>query len=341
MIFLDTTRIGRAGHRSGLTRVTGRLGQALGDRARAVSWETLREAKPAPEDWFFTAELFCERERPGFRALLDQRPCRMAALFHDAIPLRLPHITWPQSVARHPDYLKLLSRFDRVWAVSAASREELLGFWRWQRIDRVPLVEVLPLGADFDGASRRFAPSLPPRPLVLSVGILEPRKNQDFLLDVCRQLWESGLRFELHLAGRVNPHFGAPVLAKIRALQRRYPDLHFHESPPDDELATLIERTRVMALPTIAEGCGLPVLESLWRGVPCLASDLPPIRENAVGGGCLCVKAGDADSWSFALSRLLTDDEVWRRLAGDASSRALTTWADSAGVLAAALGDGR
>ena len=40
----------------------------------------------------------------------------------------------PQSVARHPGYLKFLARFDRVWAVSAASREELLGFWRWQGV---------------------------------------------------------------------------------------------------------------------------------------------------------------------------------------------------------------
>jgi hypothetical protein len=71
--------------------------------------------------------LFSEEERPGFTAWLEARPCRAAAIFHDAIPLKLPQITWPRSVARHPGYLKLLAQFDRIWAVSAASREELTG----------------------------------------------------------------------------------------------------------------------------------------------------------------------------------------------------------------------
>src|SRR6185503_18499856 len=100
-------------------------------------------------------------ERPGLAAFLDARACRTAAIFHDAIPLRHPHITWPQSVARHPGYMKLLARFDRIWAVSQASANELTGFWHWQGIERPPPVEVLPLGADFDGRPR--VTSLPAR----------------------------------------------------------------------------------------------------------------------------------------------------------------------------------
>lgn len=339
MILLDTTRTSRSGHRSGLTRVTGRLAEALGDRARAVTWESLGKHAPAAGDWFLTAEVFSEAERPGFRAFLNRRACRTAAIFHDAIPLRLPHVTWPQSVARHPSYLGLLSSFDRIWAVSVASRDELLGFWRWQRVERHPPVDVIALGADFDAAPRRPAPQTPPAPVVLCVGILEPRKNQTFLLEVCRRLWDSGQRFELHYAGRINPHFGKPIAQAIRAAAKSYPGLHFHEAPSDAVLAGLMERARVVALPSIAEGCGLPVLESLWRGIPCIASDLPSIRENAVGGGCLCVKAGDADSWAFALSRLLSDDEIWRGLARDASVRHLVTWADCAQLLAQGLSE--
>ena len=117
MIYFDVTKAGTAGHRSGLMRVSARLADGLGTAATEVRWPAWKRAVK-PDDWFFTGELFSEEERPGFSDFLAARPCRLAAIFHDAIPLKHPHITWPQSVARHPGYMKLLARFDRVWAVS-------------------------------------------------------------------------------------------------------------------------------------------------------------------------------------------------------------------------------
>ncbi len=75
---------------------------------------------------------------------------RCAAIFYDAIPLKHPHITWPQSVARHPDYLKLLAGFDHVLAISAASRSELVSYWQWLGVNVTPPVTLLALGADAD-----------------------------------------------------------------------------------------------------------------------------------------------------------------------------------------------
>src|SRR5476649_1787430 len=193
MIYFDVTKTGKAVHRSGLTRVSARLADELESAAVAVVWDKgFREPGRGAEmafaasDWLLTGELFSEEERPGFGEFLQRRPCRLAAIFHDAIPLKHPHITWPQSVARHPGYMKLLASFDRVWAVSEASRAELTGFWRWQGVEKVPPVSVLALGADFTGAARmtQRAGEAPAMPRLLGVGILEPRKNQTLLLDV-------------------------------------------------------------------------------------------------------------------------------------------------------------
>jgi glycosyltransferase involved in cell wall biosynthesis len=318
--------------------VSARLADGLSGVATEVRWPTWKRAVQ-PADWFFTGELFSEAERPGLADFLGARPCRFAAIFHDAIPLKLPHITWPQSVARHPGYMKSLARFDRVWAVSAASRDELRGFWRWQGVERTPPVEVLALGADFTVAPRVTATS--PRstliPQLLCVGILEPRKNQAFLLEVCEDLWREGLRFELHLIGRVNPHFGQPLVARIKSLRKDFPGLHYHEAVSDAAVVRRYAAARASVFPTIAEGCGLPLLESLWMGVPCVCSDLPVLRENAAGGGGVPVAPNDRAAWRDALRRVLTDDAWHAQLTREATTRPLPTWEQAAAVLKSRL----
>ncbi len=337
MIFFDATKTGSSGHRSGLMRVSARLADELGAAVCAVSWAKW-DRRMGPGDWFLTSELFSEEERPGLTKFLLAHAGRTAAIFHDAIPLKYPHITWPQSVARHPSYLKLLAHFSRVWAVSAASRDELLGFWRWQGLTQTPPVAVLALGADFNRAVRTKRTDAGKRDASLvSVGILEPRKNQMLLLDAAETLWSEGMDFELNLVGRVNPHFGAPILERLRALENRFRGLRYHAAANDAAVAGLYARARVSLFPTIAEGCGLPLLESLWQGVPCVCSDLPVLRENAAAGGCWALATNDRAAWTDALRSVLTNDALIARLEVETATRALPVWAEAATELRAEL----
>ena len=162
-------------------------------------------------------------------------------------------------------------------------------------------------------------------------------QNEELLVDVCESLWDEGLRFGLDLAGCTNPHFGRALAARIRGLARRRPELRSHGPVDDDGLARLYEGARAGALPTIAEGCGLPLLESLWMGVPVVCSDIPALVEGASGGGCLTLPVGDRSAWKDGLRRILTDDGLHSRLASEAGSRPLPTWADAARTVSAAL----
>jgi glycosyltransferase involved in cell wall biosynthesis len=337
MIYFDVTKTATIRHRSGLARLSERLRDEMGAAATSCAWAEIAERASATE-WFVTTELFWEAERPGFLAFLRSRKCRTAAIFADAIPLKFPHITWPQSVARHPGYMKMLAEFEHVWAISEASRNELAGYWAWLGLLKTPKIEVLPLGADFDRSPRIVGTAAASNePALLCVGILEPRKNQMFLLDVCEDLWREGLRFDLHIVGRVNPHFGKPIVARIAALRRRHRGLHHHESASDALLAALYGGARATVCPTLAEGCGLPLLESLWRGVPCVCSDLPVLQENAGGGGCVAVRLNDRAAWHDALGKILTDVAHCGQLANEAKSRPLSVWADCARQLQANL----
>ena len=341
MIYFDVTKAAQAGHHSGLTRVSARLREELGDAIVPVKWSGWRKRFVAadgrrlnfqPTDWFFTVELFSSAERRGFADFVNAPPCRLAAMFHDAIPLRFPEITWPHSVRRHPDYMALLARFDRVLAISGASRRELEQFWTEHQLNVRARVSTVLLGADFDRSPRVVESSgvTPKRASLLCVGIIEPRKNQAFLLEVCAELWRAGVDFELHVVGRVNPHFGEPIVERLRELARSESRLCYHGAADDRRLRDLYRSATAVVFPTIAEGCGLPLLEAMWRGTPCVCSDLPVLLENATGGGCVVARVNDRADWVEKLRRVLSDANAGRRLREEVAARALPTWADTA-----------
>jgi glycosyltransferase involved in cell wall biosynthesis len=352
MIWFDVTKAASQKHRSGLTRVSERLRTELAARlgpafavtvwhARRGGWIDPRTREPVvlgDADWLLTPELFCEEERPGLGAWLSSHGSRAAAIFHDAIPLRLPEITWPQSVARHPDYMRLLAGFGRVFAVSESSARELRDYWSWTGRLAVPPVQPIVLGADGHGSPRTVeAPDRAASREVVMIGIVEPRKNQDALLDAVESLAGQGIEVAVTFVGRVNPHFGRGTAQRIRRLARAGRRVELREALDDRGVADLIARARFSVLPSRAEGCGLPVLESLWAGLPVLATALPSIVESARGGGCLLVPPDDPVALAAALRRLLAEDALVRGLTGEAVRRDLPRWSDTARSLCRGL----
>ena len=66
------------------------------------------------------------------------------------------------------------------------------------------------------------------------------------------------LEMELHLVGRVNPHFGGPIARRVGEMRASWPGLRHHSDMGDAALADLVRTARATALASIAEGCGLP-----------------------------------------------------------------------------------
>jgi glycosyltransferase involved in cell wall biosynthesis len=90
-------------------------------------------------------------------------------------------------------------------------------------------------------------------------------------------------------------------------------------SIPRADVAGLVDFAAVVAVPSLYEGFGLPVLEAMARGAAVVVSDATALPE-VVGDGGVIVAAGDVDAWAAVLSDLL--DEPLRRTAlGEAGRR--------------------
>jgi glycosyltransferase involved in cell wall biosynthesis len=281
-------------------------------------------------DWILTPELFSGEERNGFDDFRAKCPAKFAAIFHDAIPLKYPEITWPHSVGRHPSYMKLLASFDLVLSVSNASRADLIGYWDWLGISVFPEIKVLQLGSNLIDANRVKEMVVSSSRDILLVAILEPRKNQEGLLAACERLWERGVEFSVTFVGRVNPHFGKPIQKKIKALEKRGLPICHLPKVSDSELAALYQKSRFTVYPSLTEGCGLPVLESLWFGRPCVCSDIPAVQESAEGGGCVLFSLDNPGQLEDALHSLLTNESRMKQLEAEVNDRVLPTWRESA-----------
>jgi glycosyltransferase involved in cell wall biosynthesis len=81
------------------------------------------------------------------------------------------------------------------------------------------------------------------------------------------------------------------------------------------------------------EGFGLPVLESVARGKPCICSAHGALGEAARPGGCVLLGQTDAASLAGAMTQLLQDPAARDRLAEAARRRHFRTWAEYAADL--------
>jgi alpha-1,3-rhamnosyl/mannosyltransferase len=152
---------------------------------------------------------------------------------------------------------------------------------------------------------------------ILFVGTLEARKNISGLLDaytrlrVCRPDAPP-----LVLAGRVTDS-GRAALARIKAkpLGAAVTMLGYVD---DDVRRQLYRDARMLVLPSLEEGFGLPVLEAMACGVPVVVSDRGALPEVA-GAAAQPVDPEDTEAIADEMERLL-DAEAAR----DAASRGLT-----------------
>lgn len=251
------------------------------------------------------------------------------AVFHDAIGLKFPELTPPDTVRRLPAYLRELLLFDGIAANSEDSAASLRDYWAWLGISATPVVQAIPLGLDQVPTDAQPAAS-GDRPRILCVGTIEGRKNHLALLEACETLWHEGLKFELQLLGLPRADTAGSALARIAALQSAGRSLIFDGPADDVALHAAYRQCAFTVYPSLIEGFGLPVLESLQHGKPCVCSGAGALGESAGGGGCVTLPSVDAGSIAGVIRRLLQNPAELAPLAAQARARRFKLWPDYA-----------
>ncbi len=303
------------GRRANPAGVFSQLARAVRRRGARIDLAALMSAR----DTLFVPEIFQDNRVAFLRAF----PRRKVAVCHDAIAWRRPEITPAANAAGVRDYLGALDTMNAVIAVSAETRDELRAFWVEAGHEPAPIT-VLGWPVDHSGKARPAAPA-PESPRILCVGTFEPRKNHLALLEAARRLWDAGAHFELTLIGRTTPGHGALVVAAIEKLKAA--PVHWLRHVDDATLEEAYAASLFTVFPSLAEGFGLPILESLWHGRPCICGANGALGETAAGGGCLLVDQTQPTALAAAMERLLNDPACLRRLTAEACSRQFSTWA--------------
>ena len=297
--------------------------------ARRLSHRRNRLDLPAiltAADTLFVPEIFQDNRVDWLANLCARTPARRVGLCHDAIAWTHPDITPPARQGGFAAYLATLNRFDHVVAISQETASALRGFWQEHR-QNAPPVSVHPWPVNHAGTTRQVPP--PPTtnpPAILCVGTFEPRKNHLVLLAACEELWRRGLCFELVLIGRTTAQWGARVLSVLESLQKAGHPLRWLRHVDDQTLRRAYEECAFTVFPSLIEGFGLPILESLWYGRPCVCGTNGALGEVAAGGGCIPVDQTDPASLAAAMERLLTDPAFYQQSCDATAQRPFGTW---------------
>jgi glycosyltransferase involved in cell wall biosynthesis len=252
---------------------------------------------------------------PGLISHLGQTlGLKFALLIYDFIPAIRPEYCLPQTVPAFIKFMReCLPLADFVFSISEATAHDVR---QWAKQERIALrcpVCPIPIGGGFTHAepTATLPEGLMPGSYVLFVSTIEARKNHLLAFRAWRRLLEnlpSAKVPTLVFAGRIG-WMVSDLLQQIENSHRLGGKLVLVSNADDATLAALYRGARFTLFPSLYEGWGLPVSESLKFGKVCLASNSSSMPE---AGGPFCLYH-DPDSVTEAAKlyqQVLDDPEM-------------------------------
>jgi len=253
---------------------------------------------------------------------------------HDLSFVRVPEAASPALKAYLDAVVpRSVRRADHVLADSQATKDDLIALYN------TPAEKITVLLSGVDARFKRTETpairakyQIPERPYILSVGTVQPRKNYIRLITALAALRASGHDVGLVIVGGKG-WLEDPIYEAIRSTgMTNY--VHMTGFADDADLPALYSQALITALPSLYEGFGIPVLESMACGTPVLTSNVSSLPEVA-GDAAIMVAPNDQDAITGTLEQMITDAALRADLSRRGLERAqMFTWAAAARQLA-------
>lgn len=249
---------------------------------------------------------------------------RSVVTFHDLTFLLYPELHQLAKRIFFPAMMRWSARHAKqIIAVSESTRRDLVRMLgvSLHRVTTVlsaadtyyrpaPAVEVAKVCARY---------GLKPGEYLLYVGVLEPRKCIDRLVEAFGRITPTAGGLTLVIAGKRGWMYDR-IFAQVTALglQDR---VRFPGYVPRADLPALYSGARAFVYPSRYEGFGLPVLEAMSCGTPVVTTNVSSMPEVA-GDGALLVDPDDVPSLAAALARVIHDARLREELSRRGLARA-------------------
>lgn len=144
------------------------------------------------------------------------------------------------------------------------------------------------------------------KPYFLIVGSLYPRKNIPFIINAFSQL----------------PPENRPSLKLVGSTSRSFKQEHYTQLPPDVELlghandhqlAALYANASALLFPSLYESFGLPPIEAMSFGTPCLVSDISVLHE-ILEDAAIYLDPHSTTAWVESMQTIVSDNELRNEL---------------------------
>ena len=253
---------------------------------------------------------------------------KTAFIYYDSIPLILAE--YKDTRTLHAEYLENIVKADIVMPISAYSAEYLRNYYLnalHYPLEMLPVIRAVSLPGESCSNQRVKEYHFKQDELsILSVGTIEIRKNQTTLIKAFQNLCERypSVPLRLILCGIVHPKIKH---ALKRAIQLN-PKIQHYNYLDDTRLIEIYGQCAFTVFPSVEEGFGLPILESIWHGKPVICANFGAMADTASGGGCLTVDTRSVSELESAMERLLFDEKLRSKLADEAISMPIKSWSE-------------
>lgn len=143
---------------------------------------------------------------------------------------------------------------------------------------------------------------------VLSVGTIEPRKNQ---MNIIKAMESAKIEMPVVLIGK--PTMYASKISDYISTSKSGIEVYFPGHVDDDDLPCLYQNAELLVYISVFEGFGLPIVEAMASGCPVLASDRSCMPETGADAALYCDPA-NIEELGRLIREIIENDRLKKQL---------------------------